>query len=188
MDPILTYPVVLNASINATLSPAPTNLIKDWLPSIISIVVVIIGGFLTYFLTIRIEEHKRQYELRKEVYFDVMSAIIDFRREYEEYDLARKNREMIADLARKSPLLGMHMLDKTQIERLKKISASLKLLQMKMKICTGEDMNRIFSDVILKAQNVEDYQAFNDAVFNQLIPAIEYDLIISQKHWWQFWK
>ncbi len=54
-----------------------------------------------------------------------------------------------------------------------------------MKISAGEDINRIFGDVIRKAQNVEDYQAFNDAVFNQLIPAIKDDLMKNQKHWWQ---
>ena len=79
-------PVVLIASINAALNHASPNLIKDWLPSITAIVVVIIGGILTYLSTIRIEEQKRQYELKKDAYFNIMGAIVDFRRENETYN------------------------------------------------------------------------------------------------------
>lgn len=142
---------------------------------------MIVGGILTYLSTIKIEKDKRQYELRKEVYFDLMSAIIDFRREYEEYELDRTN---IVE----SKSLIFSTMSHPQIERLKRASALLKLLQMKMEICASKDTNRICRDAILKAQNVEDYQAFNDTVFNQLIPAMEEDLTKNQQHWWQFWK
>ena len=167
-------PVVLIASINAALNHASPNLIKDWLPSITAIVVVIIGGILTYLSTIRIEEQKRQYELKKDVYFNIMGVIVDFRSENETYnELYNSSKKLTGDPT-------------VPLDRIKRIKDLLKLLEMKMKISTGEDINCIFGDVIRKAQNVEDYQAFNDAVFNQLIPAIKDDLMKNQKHWWQF--
>jgi hypothetical protein len=77
MDPNLTYPVILNAPINVTLSPAPSNIIKDWLPSIISIIVVIMAGLTTYFFTAIIEERKREYELKKETYIGYLEILCD---------------------------------------------------------------------------------------------------------------
>ena len=72
----LTYPIILNATLIQPLQP----LWKDWLPAIVSVAVVIIGGIITYFVTITIEERKRHYELKKQVYFEFMDQITRARR------------------------------------------------------------------------------------------------------------
>jgi hypothetical protein len=183
MDPSnLTYPIVFNASINATLNPTPPNLIKDWLPSIISIVVVIIGGLITYFVAIRIEEQKHQYELKKEVYFGVLDAIYEVNRlRIELY------RSIHRDARKDSNLSSIEETTKMLLE----LTLLLKLHQSKMQICANEEINRIFDDVIVKAPNIRDdgtYIEFDNAVRNKLIPAMNDDLMKSRKNWLRSWK
>jgi len=71
IDPNLTYPIVLNA----TLIQQPQPLWKDWIPIIVSILVVILGGLITYYVNIMIERKKRQYELKRDTYFEALSNL-----------------------------------------------------------------------------------------------------------------
>lgn len=94
LDPNLTYPIVLNASIYATLDQAPSNLVKDWFMPLLSIVVVIIGAFATYLTTITIEREKNLYDLKKSVFFDIMKTIITARDlQIRLNDLAKRTQE-----------------------------------------------------------------------------------------------
>ena len=54
--------------------------INVFFPSIISVIVVIIGGYITFTLTMSIERQRNQYELKKAVFFDLIKSIITARR------------------------------------------------------------------------------------------------------------
>ena len=56
----------ITSAVNA-IQEATTQL-DDWLPFFVSILVIVIGVFLTYDRNIAIEEKKRQYELKKQTY------------------------------------------------------------------------------------------------------------------------
>jgi hypothetical protein len=197
----------LNVSINATLNPAPPNLIKDWLPSIISVVVVIVGGFMTYFGATKIEERRREYELKEEVYFEVLNAILDLRRRYEDVIEAKKKSDLSAekvgsarwdfDTASPKSLSFDDSKKKNDLaellEKLKDSADSLKLIKLKLEICSDEKVSRLFGDAVSKSQwddptDEKSYQDFKDTVFNELIPVIKEDMFKSQKHLWEFWK
>lgn len=140
----------------------------NWLPSIISIVVVIVGGFITYSATIRIEEQKRQFELKKEVYFGVLNAINEYRGKRADFDNT------------------CFVNYSEQNEAITEMEESLVSHKMKIQICANEDIYRIFSDLLSKV-STKNYQDFNDTVNKRLIPAMKDDLMKSKKSWWQFW-
>ncbi len=143
-----------------------TSLISPWLPSIISIVVVIIGGFIAYSSTIRIEERKREYELKKEVYFDLLDAINEYKSKI--YDLDQ--------LCLATPFNERTAIQETLISH-----------RMKMEICANEEVFRHFSDVLFKIAIEKDEECLN-TIHKKLIPAIRNDLLKSKKTWLKFWK
>ena len=103
MDPNLTsliiqnlsQPIILNPTINVTLTQPAQPWYKDWitaLPAIASILVVILGGLITYYITITIEHKKRQFELKKQVYFEATKIFSDI---FQFMILYRYNQEKI---------------------------------------------------------------------------------------------
>ena len=61
MDPNLTQPIILNA----TLIQSPQPLWKDWLPAIVSLVVVISGTFGNYLVNKILERNRFENEARR---------------------------------------------------------------------------------------------------------------------------
>jgi hypothetical protein len=196
LDPNLTYPVFLNASINATIAQSPSNPIKDWLPSIISIAVVIIGGFITYFVTVQIEKQKKEYELKKEVYFGVLNTIVEMRQKWKDLDKLKiqvpvDEKWKDLDNLKKQALVKDY---DTLIRYNRDLEDLLALNRMKIGVCGGHEILRVFDEatnVLSKVPGVESIKKqtdFLNIVYTRLIPAMEDDLMRSRKHWWQFWK
>jgi len=77
MDLNLTQPILFNGTLNATLIQPSDPWYKDWFPAIISIFVIILGGLITYYVNFKLDRDKRQFELKKEVYFDSLNTISD---------------------------------------------------------------------------------------------------------------
>lgn len=188
MSPNLTYPILINAPINPTINAtlnAPSNFIKDWIPPITAIVVVIIGSYLTYVWAMKAEKQIRQYELKKDAYFSALTAIIDIRQIWEDLRKAKEQQPHT---------LRNHIIqDNTQLERkFNDLRNQLTLLQMKMDIVASDEINEIFDLILEKATRIEDFDVFRDAIFNRLVPAIRVDLLQTElqakKSWWQFWK
>lgn len=75
MDQNLTYPIVLNASIYI---PAAENPIKELLPSILAIIVVLIGASATYFYAIKLEERKKKYDLKINICFELLDLLNNY--------------------------------------------------------------------------------------------------------------
>ena len=62
------------------------------------------GALITYFVTVKIERQKREYELKKEVYFDVLKVILDLREAYGDFNFAKEAKEasfVLNELAKK---------------------------------------------------------------------------------------
>ncbi len=181
--------------------------ITDWLPSLISIVVVIIGGFITYSSTISIEERKLQYELKKKAYFDVLDVVPKMDEVMKSWDIYWSNynsldREM-ERLQTDRP--NYIQKDKVIVERLKESADLLQSYQIKILICANEDVTTSFDKVMnmfkdeLKRYDSsnegkydtfsdEPYDTFSGILFKELIPAMRNDLMKSKKQWWKFWK
>jgi hypothetical protein len=192
MDPNLTYQIILNAPINATLNPAPTDLIKDWLPSITAIIVVIIGGFLTYTATIRIEEQKRHYELKKEVYFSVLEAIAESRQKRRKKGVNDKAKEEEELTKYKKELIDFHRFDSSEIEKIEitplDLAEFLALNRVKVEICGSRKVISLFIKAINASKNLGPGKGFYFIVIFELVPAIREDLMGSRKPWYLFWK
>lgn len=176
MDPNLTYPIVINPMINATLIPAASNTIKDWLPSIISVVVVFVGGAITYLVTTQINEKNRRYELRKEVYFEVLSAIFNAKKAFKDLDEAKELEESREKLVF---LMG----------KVNKEYELLKLLEYKIEICANKEVIGIYREIMINVpetksilgNTLEEYlkedREFSSALENKLVPAMKRDLM-----------
>jgi hypothetical protein len=176
MDPNLTYPIVINPVINATLIPAASNTIKDWLPSIISVVVVLVGGAITYLITTQINEKNRRYELRKEVYLEVLSAIFNAKNAYHDLDEGEE----------------LEWQPEKMVDLLKKVDKAhdlLKLLEYKLEICANREVIGIYMDIMIKVPEIKsplgielkEYlkqtQEFYSDFENKLVPAMKKDLM-----------
>jgi hypothetical protein len=211
MDPNLTQPVVLNASINAILIPAPSNPIKDWLPAIISIVVVILGAIATYYVNNQIEMNKRRFELKQKVYFKGLELaseqIVLWGRQHLLIDAAKVQiNQLPSDLPSDLIIVFTAIKNKLPVsqgiefeEQDKKIrqNATLLLIQStKIDVVGNEATKKYFSDIcgsvfdLAKSSSYANYtkssREFIKKVENFGL-AVEDDLI-NQPKWWQFWK
>jgi hypothetical protein len=176
MDPNLTYPIVINPMINATLIPAASNTIKDWLPSIISVAVVLVGGAITYLVTTQIDEKKRRYELRKEVYFEVLSEFFNAKKAFEDLDEAKELGE---------PPEKLVYLEKKVIKE----HYLLNILRYKLEICANKEVIDIYRRIMIKVPEtksplgntfekyLKESREFSDALDNELVPAMKRDLM-----------
>lgn len=160
IDPNSTYPIILSPTINATLIPS-SDPIKDWLPSIMAVVVVIIG----YFLTVRAQRQQRLYDLKKEVYLDVLKAIIEVRRKWEIYNETILDFNTITAEQKRKPI--HHEFDE--------IIDILRLIEMRLQMCASTKVYGVFFEVKLKAldNNRKDFDAI---IEEKLIPAMAIDL------------
>jgi mevalonate kinase len=150
---------------------------NDWLPSLISIAVVIIGGFITYQSTFRLERQKRRYELKKEVYFNTLNIIVKLRRELER---RRKAAEMAKEIGPQNKAID------DADKELEELVYALKLIQLELRISASPEINKHFEDAIENILNADNFKSFNATVDNELIPAMQRDLARHKS--WQFWK
>jgi hypothetical protein len=150
---------------------------NDWLPSLISIAIVIIGGFITYQSTFRLERQKRRYELKKEVYFNTLSIIVKLRQGLER---RRKAAETAKEIGPQNK--AVEDADK----ELEELVYALKLYQMELRISASLEINKHFEDAIGNILSADNFKSFNAIVDNELIPAMQRDLARHKS--WQFWK
>jgi hypothetical protein len=130
----------------------------------LSIIVVITGGFITYFVTVQIEKQKREYELKKEIYFGVLDAINEVRRKWSTMDHDQQ----------------------IQIFENRDLFSSLVLNHLKVETFASNKVKRIYGQVLSAFDELKPGDALYNIVYEQLIPAIRNDLMRSRKGWWQF--
>jgi hypothetical protein len=178
MDPNLTYPVILNASINATLSPAPSNVIKDWLPSIISIIVVIMAGLTTYFFTARIEERKREYELKKETYIGYLEILCDINLFFRTDSTETESKDKLNKLKREIEIILL---------KFSICNASLQVKEL-----TGKLQNNLvprLTSKVIKSKEIQINQEIEYLTLEiALVQAMKEDLYSKAKSRWPFRK
>lgn len=211
LDPNLTYPVILNVSLNPTLANTPSNLVKDWFVPLLSIIVVIIGGFTTYITTRSIEREKNLYDLKKSVFFNIMEIVITAKNLMEtQTDLFERTKKADIEIAQLKLIQTQSQTNSEDyIKRLKnageevesrrqealrlkqefrKYVDMLRLQQMNLAICANDETNHVFVRIIAKS-NLITQEQFLEEVLKELIPALRNDLIGSKsKRWWQFWR
>ena len=80
------YPIRISL---VTLIEPPQPLWRDWLPVFVSIVVVILGGLVTYYVNMKLEHNRSENETRKrlrderkELYKNLSHAISSFKSNY----------------------------------------------------------------------------------------------------------
>jgi hypothetical protein len=169
MDANFTYPIILNA----TLIQPPQPLWKDWFPAIVSILVVILGGIITYYATITIERDKRQYEIKKQVYMDILDASV---------------KTVFADRRIHESEMKGELMRASDARILTDLSPQLELLATKLLLCGGAI--EVYEFITKKLYNYGTYTGeewFDSDFKSKLISLMRQDLERS-RHWWQFWK
>lgn len=159
-----------------------TAQLRDWLPIFISILVVIIGVFLTYDRNIAIEEKKRQYELKKQTYIELLDILIEFQKLWDEIRELNTLKNGNSVEQSEGVNAAFRRFNKTQLYR-------LKLIEYKFRLCGGsEEINKIISDNVGAPENYINPEKADYIFMNELIPAMEKDLIKNELSWWQFWR
>jgi hypothetical protein len=185
MDPNSTYPIVLNATLNATLIQSPQPLWKDWFPAIVSILVVILGSLSTYYVTIMVERNKRKYELKKGVYFEALEILS----EYGQFIRSFIHRENDPE--------GVSSIRKGFINK-------LSILKFKLEFCGApwkiiESISEIREPILQEERRgtnrfIDTYLINeNMQIISDTINQLRIDMWKSYgedqaKHWWQFWR
>jgi hypothetical protein len=206
MDANLAYPIVITPTINATLMPSPPNPIKDWLPAFISIVVVILGSIATYYVNNRIENNKRQFELKQKVYFDgidvAMEQVALWSRAHIFIDASKVRIDQLhgdplqifTTIKNKLPI--SYRKEFESLDEKIRHNASLILIQnVKMDSIGSANAKKCFNEIsgskeLAKSSSFADYinslDEFQEKItlFSQ---AVKYDLI-DQPKWWHFLK
>jgi len=114
----------MNATIIAdsiTVAGSSGTQIKDWLPAVVSIIVVILGAIATYYVNIKIETNKRQFELKKEVYFKGLDLV-------SETELIFSRAHLLLDKSKIDPIPTEHPFD--YLERVKAALNSTESLEL----------------------------------------------------------
>lgn len=124
-------------------------------------VVVIIG----YFLTVRAQRQQRLYDLKKEVYLDVLKAIIEVRRKWEIHNEAVSDYNSITT-EQKIKLIHQDFDEIIDI---------LRLIEMRLQMCASTKVYGIFFEVKIKALD-NNRNGFDDIIDEKLIPAMAIDL------------
>jgi hypothetical protein len=177
MDLNLTQPILFNGTLNATLIQSPDPWYKDWFPAIVSLFVVILGGLITYHVTINVERDKRQYELKKQVYMDIIDWVLKFERNREKFGLR---------VLESKDVPVSEAVSEAFIEYQNMIRPQLKLLGMQLLLCGG---SLEVYESITKAHDELNYVAEEETLYStdELIFLMKQDLEKSKK-WYQFSK
>lgn len=181
MDPNLTQPITLNATLNATLIQPLQPLWKDWLPAFVSIIVVILGGFITYFVMIAIEERKRHYELKRQAYFEFID--LTTKATY----IMQGFKENIEEARKKNDDSSISKAIESTSNFVQEQAPQNNALRIKIRISGSSKVKRIIDDWGYKAISEADIAIFDPekGLTKEVIDAMKEDLL---KPWWHFWK
>jgi len=145
--------------------------LADWLPFFVSILVVIIGVFLTYDRNIAIEEKKRQYELKKQTYLELLDCLIEAQKVWDEV------RELDA-LKNDNSVEQSEDVKRAVLRRYNKNTLyKLNLIEYKFRLCGGSDeIYKIIYDTVGNPDNFINPEQANNIFKNELVPAMKKDL------------
>ncbi len=163
--------VTFNYSVIAYGTPSTHNTevqLPEWLPIVVSILVVIIGVFLTYNRNILIEEKRRKYDLKKQTYFDLLSILLESTRYWDKFQKTPMESRDFQMLAAK--------LDED-------IAYRVQLVMYKLNLCgippeTENIINRLMEPNTLKKPRL-----LHSIVLDELLPAISKDLNEPETSW-----
>jgi hypothetical protein len=164
------YPIILNA----TLIQPQKTLWMDWLPVIVSVFVVILGGFITYYVNIKLERDKRLFESRNQAYSEFL-------------DTARKVKCFLEESKNSNPIYAKIYHQKG----FDLINHDLSLARAKMCIFGSDKINEVvdkYYSTLFDTGNDMTYHSFE----KELVAAIREEFSIREEakviSWWQFWK
>jgi len=156
--------------------------LSTWTP----LIVVIVGGIITYFVTIRIEERKRHHELKRQVYFEFIDLTTTGTRVSRYYqEQAKKAFERHAGLTDNPAYLELLKLNSDMsLEHIPRHNAA----RIKVQICGSDKVKKILDEWAFKSISEADVATFDpeEERTKKVIDAMKEDLL--QQHWWQFWK
>ena len=144
----------------------------------ISLVVVLVGGAITYFVTITIEDSKRHADLRKQAYFEFIDQIASARRLIIEY------RRLEALDATTNPTRNTDL--RTQYRLIQDFYPQFDAAKLKVQACGSNKVKNLIRDWTITAVHTEIHSNEFDTITRQVIDAMRQNLM--GKRWWQFWK
>lgn len=154
--------------------------LSTWTPLWTSLIVVLVGGIITYFVTIRIEERKRHHELKRQVYFEFIdlttTGTLISRYYQEQAKKAFENNPAYLE----SLKLNFYM----STEHIPRHNAA----RIKVQICGSDKIKKMLDEWAFKSLSEADVATFDpeEERTKKVIDAMKEDLL--QQHWWQFWK
>jgi hypothetical protein len=146
----------------------------DWLP----ILVVVVGGLITFFVTSTIEESKRHYELKKQVYFEFIDQIT-------------KTRSLIIELRKIDQLppgLDRDIALRNQFARVNEMDPQFDAAKLKVQVCGSDEIGDLIKDWTLTAVSTQPHSARFDDISNAVCDAMRRELTKPKLCRWQFWK
>jgi len=164
MDPNLTQYIANNAITNQIVS----NPLSDQTLGVI--IGVVLGGIFTYYCNISLEKKNRQFELKKETYFEALDTLLKMQR------ISIRTQQFLRSETPDSDHTTLNLEFYETYDR-------LKLIKSKLVICNGAKkieviINDFLNDWIDNKQNVDKtIKDMEEALKEELIP-----------RWWQFWK
>lgn len=97
--------------------------ITDWLP----LIVVFLAAGFTYFITVTMEKRKHKWELKRQVYFELIDVITWTRKVYEDNQINPVSEDPTEDIERKDNEI--------------KIAHAFVAAKMKVYICGSDELN-----------------------------------------------
>lgn len=167
-------------------TPGTWNWLLDVLPSVTSVIVVLIGSSIAYYTTIIIERRKRLFDIKKQIYFEAaefFSAITLF--EYEEnLDYKRAPEMNEEEYHNEYRQEREHVWESWSNNN--KVTSKLILLKYKLELCGAP------RDILENINKLKDYTSENnptqmrELIIEKLIPALSDD--IRKENSWKPWK
>jgi hypothetical protein len=165
MDPNLTQHIVINQMLS--------NLLSNQTSVIIG---VVLGGIVTYCFNISLERNKRQFELKKETYFEALDTILKMQR------ISIKTQQFLRDVTT-DPDHTIQSSERELNNAFYETYDRLKLINSKLLICNGSKkikdiINNFLDDWVENKSNV-------DKTIKDMEAALKEELVPK---WWHFRK
>ena len=195
MDPNLTSPIVLNAVLNATLNQPPQPWWFSLIPLLMPLLVVFLGAYGTYYVSIQLGNRKNQYDLKVKIYFELLDTI----------NLLKAIEESLEIIAKLQEGEFKNKMRHDEALRFNEANKSFKLILPKLRIVCNTDVQDKLIDLnsYLSSANATEYDPMVSMEKQiDLTQAIRDDLASGKgfgpspfiihsteaKHWWQFRK
>jgi len=147
--------------------------------------VVVVGGIITYYITVTIEERKSRRALKVQVYFELIDVIVQAKRVFEDNRL--------------NPVSEVPGKDKEIKDKDMGVASAFLVAKLKAYVGGSEEFNKLIDSKlppnVLKDSDIETYQRSVKLLIDQMKKELTQPTFMERilkkgraKHWWQFWR